>query len=48
MESVFKNAFGVTIVSKEIGCAERIVYENRIYRAVLASARASECFVFIY
>ena len=48
MESVVKNVFGVTIVSKEIDCAERIIYENRIYRAVLASARASECFVFIY
>ena len=48
MESVVKNVLGVTIVSKEIDCADRIVYENRIYRAVLASARASECFVFIY
>ena len=42
MESVVKNVLGVTIVSKEIDCADRIVYENGIYRAVLASARASE------
>ena len=48
MESVVKNVLGVTIVSKEIECADTIVYENGIYEAVLVSARASECFFFFY
>ena len=48
MESAIKNVLRVTIVSKEIECAERIFYENGIYRAVLVSARASECFFFLY
>ena len=39
--SVFKN---VAIVSNEIKCADRIVYETGIYEAVVVSARASECF----
>ena len=34
----------VTIVSNEIKCADRIVYETGIYEAVVVSARASECF----
>ena len=48
MESAIKNILGVTIVSKEIECGDRIVDENGIYRAVLVSARASECFFFFY
>ena len=43
MESVMKNVLGVTIVSKEIECADRIVFETGIYKAVLVSARAKEC-----
>ena len=34
------------IVSNEIKCADRIVYETGIYEAVVVSARASECFFF--
>ena len=45
--SVFKNVLLVTIVSNEIKCADRIVYETRIYKAVVVSARASECFFFL-
>ena len=43
MESVIKNVLGVTIVSKEIECADRIVSETEIYRTVVVSARAKEC-----
>ena len=42
--SVFKNELLVTIVSNEIKCADRIVYETGIYEAVVVSGRASECF----
>ena len=42
--SVLKNVLLVTIVSNEIKCADRIVYETGIYEAVVVSARASECF----
>ena len=52
MESVVKNAWreggGVTIVSLEIERADKIVYETGIYKAVVVSARASECFFFFY
>ena len=44
--SVFKNVLGVTIVSNEIVCADRIVYGTEIYEAVVVSVRASECFFF--
>ena len=45
--SVFKNVLLVTIVSNEIKCADRIVYETGIiYEAVVVSGRASECFFF--
>ena len=47
MESAIKNILGVTIVSKEIEYADIIFYEIGILRAVLVSARASEC-LFIY
>ena len=46
MESVIKNELGVTFVSKEIECADKIVYETRIYKAVVVSTRAGECFFF--
>ena len=36
--------FQKCIVSNEIKCADRIVYETGIYEAVVVSARASECF----
>ena len=32
--------------SNEIKCADRIVYETGIYKAIVVSARASECFFF--
>ena len=38
---------GVSVVSKEIDCADRIVYGTRIYKAFVVSARASECVFFI-
>ena len=47
MVRVIKNVWGVTIVSKEIKCADRIVYEIGIYKAVVFSARDSECFFYI-
>ena len=47
MESVIKNALRVTIVSKEIERADRIVYETGIYKAVVVSTRAGECFFYI-
>ena len=43
MECVIKNVLGVTIVSKEIECTDRIVSETGIYRTVVVSARANEC-----
>ena len=48
MERVIKKCMGVTIVSKEIECADRIVYETGIYKADVVSARARKCFFFIY
>ena len=47
MESAIKNALGVTTVSKEIECADRIVDETWIYEAVAVSARPSEFFFYI-
>ena len=45
--SVFKNVLGVTIVSNEIECADRIIVHGiGIYEAVVVNARASECFFF--
>ena len=44
MESVIKNVLGVTIVRKEIECADRSVSKIGIYKAVVVSARAKECF----
>ena len=48
MESVIKNALRVTIVSKEIERADRIVYETGIYKAVIVSTRSGECFFYIF
>ena len=39
--SVFKNVLGVTIVSNEIECADRIVHGTGIYEAVVVNARAN-------
>ena len=47
MESAIKNALGVTTVSKEIECADRIVDETGIYEAVVVSARPSDFFFYI-
>ena len=47
MESVIKNVWGVTIVSKEIDCADRIVHETGIYKAIVVSTKESECFLSI-
>ena len=44
MEIVIKNVWGVTIVSKEIDCADKIVLETGIYKAIVVSTRESECF----
>ena len=44
MESVIKNALGTIIGNKDIEGADRIVYETGIYKAVVISARASECY----
>ena len=41
--NVTKNVFGVSAVSKEIACADRIVYGTGIYKGVLVSAKVSEC-----
>ena len=39
---------GVTIVSNEIECADRIiVHGTGIYEAVVVNARVSECFFFL-
>ena len=46
MKCVIKNVLRVTIVSKEIECADRIVSELEIYSysyTVVVSARAKEC-----
>ena len=43
----FQKCIVVTIVINEIKCADRIVYETGIYKAVVVSARASECFFFL-
>ena len=45
MEVVIKNVWGVTIVSKEIDCADNIVHETGIYKAIVVSTRESECFL---
>ena len=45
MESVIKNAWGVTIVNNEIECADRIVHETGTYKAVVVSGKAGECFI---
>ena len=48
MESAIKNALGVSTVSKEIECADRIIVdETGIYEAVVVSARPSEFFFYI-
>ena len=46
MESVIKNALGIIIGNKDIEGADRIVYETVIYKDVVISASASECFYF--
>ena len=46
MESVIKNALGIKIGNNDIEGADRIVYETGSYKAVVISARASECFHF--
>ena len=47
MESVIKNVLGIIIIGyKDIEGADRIVYETGIYKVVVISARASECFFF--
>ena len=38
----------VSVVGKEIECADRIVYGTGIYKAVLVSAKVSECVFSIY
>ena len=43
MESIIKNVLGITIISKEIECADRIVSQTGIYKAVVVSDRAKEC-----
>ena len=43
---VIKKALGIIIGNKDIEGADRIVYETGIYKAVVISARASECFYF--
>ena len=47
MESVIKNALGIIIGNKDIEGADRIVCETGINKAVVISARASECFFFL-
>ena len=46
MESVIKNALGIIIGNKDIEGADRIIYETGIYKAVVISVRANECFYF--
>ena len=47
MESVIKYVrWGVTIASKEIDCADRIiVHETGIHKAIVDSTKESECFL---
>ena len=48
MESVIKNVWGVgvTIAGKEIECADRIVHETGIHKAIIVdSTKESECFL---
>ena len=45
MESVIKNARGITIVNNEIDCADRIVHESGTYKAVVVIGKAGECFI---
>ena len=40
-----KIVLGVTIGSKEIECADKIVSESGIYKAVVVSVRAEECLI---
>ena len=35
----------VTIASKEIDCADRIVHETGIHKAIVDSTKESECFL---
>ena len=35
----------VTIASKEIDCADRIVYGTGIHKAIVDSTKESECFL---
>ena len=44
----YQNVLEVTIVTKEIECADRIVYETGIYKAVVVTIRASECIFYLY
>ena len=39
---------GVSVVSEEIECADRIVYGTRFYKAFVVSARASDCVFSLY
>ena len=36
---------GVTIASKKIDCADRIVHETGIHKAIVDSTKESECFL---
>ena len=48
MDSVIKNVsvINVTIASKEIDCADRIiVHETGIHKAIVDSTKESECFL---
>ena len=36
---------GVTIASKEIDCADRIVHETGIHKAIVDGTKESECFL---
>ena len=35
---------GVTIASKEIDCADRIVHETGIHKTIVDSTKESECY----
>ena len=48
MDSIIKNGLGVAIVSKGIECADRIVHETGIIKAVIVRAQASERVFSIY
>ena len=48
MEGVIKNVWvggDVTIASKEIDCADRIVHETGIHKAIVDSTNESKCFL---